>query len=120
MLGMTLTRVINSQNFIDVHSVAYEEDDPLQSNNNVRQHLARVLVSLRNTFTFGNSWAFLPDKMKRINENPVYRNFNITNKIWKPHITIILIVSSAPKRFDRRKAIRETWWKQCKSNSKVG
>ena len=38
-------------------------------------------------------------------------------KANKPQALLLVIVSSAPARHDRRNAIRETWWKRC--NEKV-
>lgn len=32
----------------------------------------------------------------------------------KPQVLLLVIVSSAPERQDRRNAIREAWWKKCK------
>ena len=34
-------------------------------------------------------------------------------KVNKPQVLLLVIVSSAPRRQDRRNAIRETWWKKC-------
>jgi len=31
----------------------------------------------------------------------------------KRKVLLLIIVSSAPQRFDRRQAIRDTWWKHC-------
>ena len=31
----------------------------------------------------------------------------------KPSVLLVIIVSSAPLRWERRKAIRQTWWKHC-------
>ena len=31
----------------------------------------------------------------------------------KKKVTLLIVVTSAPKRFDRRQAIRDTWWKHC-------
>eukprot|EP00794_Sanderia_malayensis_P020488 gene20488-22504_t len=62
-----------------------------------------------------SSWVGLDirEKMERLNENPVYAEFNITKRNDKPRLNLLLIVSSAPKRGDRRTAIRETWWQDC-------
>ena len=32
---------------------------------------------------------------------------------YKPRVLLLAIVSSAPKRQDRRNAIRQAWWKKC-------
>ena len=34
----------------------------------------------------------------------------------KKKVLILIIVSTAPQRFDRRQAIRDTWWKHCNGN----
>jgi len=31
----------------------------------------------------------------------------------KRKVPLLIIVSTAPQRFDRRQAIRDTWWKHC-------
>ena len=54
------------------------------------------------------------DKMKNLLENPIYANYNIAKPEKKKKVTILLIISSGPRRSDRRNAIRETWWKHCK------
>ena len=66
-----------------------------------------------------HSWFLLEDKMNRLNENPIYRRFNISQRRKKPHVNLLIIVSSAPRRSDRRFAIRSTWWKLCKSIPRV-
>ena len=37
--------------------------------------------------------------------------------MWK--YDLLLIVSTAPQRFDRRDAIRKTWWRLCELSEKV-
>lgn len=37
----------------------------------------------------------------------------------KPRVLLVIIVSSAPVRWERRDAIRQTWWKHC-SAKEVG
>ena len=34
----------------------------------------------------------------------------------KKAVLLLIIVSTAPARFERRQAIRETWWKHCSGN----
>ena len=34
----------------------------------------------------------------------------------KRAVLLLIIVSTAPARFERRQAIRETWWKHCSGN----
>jgi len=64
-------------------------------------------------------WMELPNKMQNLNENPVYAKFNISRKEKPSKVSLLVVVSSAPTRYDRRLAIRETWWKQCKSTKRV-
>ncbi|XP_047133129.1 uncharacterized protein LOC100197483 isoform X1 [Hydra vulgaris] len=64
-------------------------------------------------------WHTRPDKFDHLNENFIYSNLNAfqVNKIET--VGLIIIVSSAPSRVDRRLAIRQTWFKQCKSTLKL-
>ena len=64
-------------------------------------------------------WHKQPDKFLHLNENIVYKKFSIPRAIKLERVNVIFIVSSAPSRVDRRDAIRQTWWKQCQSTSKV-
>ena len=34
----------------------------------------------------------------------------------KKNVLLLIIVTTAPQRFDRRRAIRDTWWKHCAEN----
>ena len=52
-------------------------------------------------------------------DNPIYRNFEIKEAKKKKRVTVLVIVSSGPRRIDRRNAIRNTWWKLCKRNGTV-
>lgn len=36
----------------------------------------------------------------------------------KPSVLLVIIVSSAPVRWERRDAIRQTWWKYCRISDK--
>ena len=68
-------------------------------------------------------------KLSTLLENPIYKRFKITDrvkikngtvvKLKKKKVDILLIVSSGPRRADRRQAIRETWWKDCVPSGKV-
>lgn len=51
--------------------------------------------------------------------HPLYSKFNLTISPQKKRLNLVVIVSSAPKRTDRRQAIRDTWWQQCKRNDRV-
>ena len=73
----------------------------------------------KDTGSDGYYWLALPDRMERLNENPVYAKFNISRQKNKPKVNLLIVVSSAPKRGDRRAAIRDTWWNQSYTNDKV-
>ena len=65
------------------------------------------------------NWFQLPDKFERINENIIYRSFKIKKPEKREKVNVIFLVSSAPARLERRMAIRETWWSDCKTNDRV-
>ncbi|XP_065659770.1 uncharacterized protein LOC101236165 isoform X1 [Hydra vulgaris] len=64
-------------------------------------------------------WHKKANKFENLNENIIYAKFNIKKAKKRKKLNIIAIVSSAPNRKDRRDAIRDTWWKQCKSTVRV-
>ena len=64
-------------------------------------------------------WQNLPNKMSQLNLNPVYAKFGIPRMKFRPKVNLLLIVSSAPKRIDRRMRIRETWWNDSRIDSNV-
>ena len=55
----------------------------------------------------------------KIKDNAVYKHFNVLSREKRERTNLLVIVSSAPKRADRRDAIRETWWSLCKSSEMV-
>ena len=58
-------------------------------------------------------------KIRTILENPVYATFQIRKPVTKKkYVNVLIIVSSGPRRVDRRNAIRETWWTDCKENAR--
>ena len=61
-----------------------------------------------------------PDQLFRfLDEHPIYSTFKIPNPESKTDINLLIIVSSAPLRIDRRSSIRDTWWRFCKSSPRV-
>ncbi|XP_057300552.1 uncharacterized protein LOC130633660 [Hydractinia symbiolongicarpus] len=54
-----------------------------------------------------------------IRNNSYLANFQIKPKGNKKNVNVLLIVSTGPRRYDRRATIRKTWWQQCKSTGKV-
>ena len=53
-------------------------------------------------------------------DHPVFRTYNIS-RVYRERkrVTVLIIVSSAPKRSDRRESIRKTWWKECVPKNEV-
>ena len=54
-----------------------------------------------------------------LSKNPIYSNFKINQTKTKKRVTLLVIVSTAPRRVDRRNTIRSTWWKLCKQTGEV-
>ena len=54
-----------------------------------------------------------------IMKNPIYANFSIKPNHSRKRVNLLVIVTSAPSRIERRNAIRDTWWKSCRNNTKV-
>ena len=54
-----------------------------------------------------------------IMKNPIYTNFHIEPSQSRKRVNLLVIVTSAPIRIERRNAIRETWWRSCQNNTKV-
>eukprot|EP00795_Rhopilema_esculentum_P003433 gene3433-1804_t len=61
----------------------------------------------------------VPKAILELDKNPVYERFKIPNPPVQIETNLLIIVSSAPRRIDRRSAIRDTWWTQCKSSERV-
>ena len=64
-------------------------------------------------------WFLWPDKFKYLQENFIYKRYNIKAPKIKEKRDLVYIVSSAPKRYERRQAIRDTWWPDCKPARRV-
>eukprot|EP00112_Aurelia_sp_Birch-Aquarium-sp1_P009468 Seg20760.1 transcript_id=Seg20760.1/GoldUCD/mRNA.D3Y31 product="hypothetical protein" protein_id=Seg20760.1/GoldUCD/D3Y31 len=47
--------------------------------------------------------------------NSIYKSFGVKLKKRRQSVNLLLVVSSAPKRSDRRASIRETWWTLCRN-----
>lgn len=54
-----------------------------------------------------------------IMKNPIYTNFHIEPRQSRKRVNLLVIVTSAPSRIERRNAIRDTWWRSCQNNTKV-
>ena len=83
------------------------------------QHSNNVLKNYIDNAEQALQWMEMSDRLQHLNKNPVYAKFDIPYQKNQSKYTLLIIVSSAPKRFDRRLAIRETWWQQCKSTKTV-
>jgi len=62
------------------------------------------------------------DDLTWIDKNPIYSRFNISaprENATRKRVSILIVVSSAPRRFERRQAIRDTWWNECKLTKSV-
>ena len=55
-----------------------------------------------------------------LKNHSVFKTFNVSRVYKKKkRVHILVIVSTAPKRRDRRDSIRQTWWKRCVQIKKV-
>ncbi|XP_065058107.1 uncharacterized protein LOC135685923 isoform X2 [Rhopilema esculentum] len=66
-----------------------------------------------------DSWIKAKGGVENLNRNPIYSKFKIMRPAIRKKTNLLIIVSSAPKRRERRSAIRETWWKDCVSSDQV-
>ena len=66
-------------------------------------------------------WAALSteEKRKHLLENPVYATYGISKPVQKERVNVLLIISSGPRRGDRRDALRKTWLKECVTTAGV-
>ena len=55
-----------------------------------------------------------------LDNHKVFRKLNVSRVNYpKKRVNILVIVSSAPQRSDRRENIRQTWWKDCVPTNEV-
>ena len=55
-----------------------------------------------------------------LEKHPLFKTFNLSRvNTIKKQVNVLIIVSTAPKRRDRRDSIRQTWWKRCLKTTKV-
>ena len=57
----------------------------------------------------------MPPDDKFLIKHPVFKDFHIMPPVQKKNVRLLVIVTTAPQRNDRREAIRNTWWTQCKN-----
>ena len=82
------------------NKMIFEIHSSTSSDNETFQRLQQSQVSLDDEFLL---------------THPVFKEFNITPPIDKRFVHLLVIVTTGPQRHDRRKAIRDTWWTQCKN-----
>lgn len=58
--------------------------------------------------------------LEELMKNPIYSKFGIKPAKSRKRVTLLIIVSTGPRRHDRRQAIRQTWWQECKPTKMVG
>ena len=56
---------------------------------------------------------------KNLKDNTIYKRFNIDAPKYKKHVGIVVIVQSAPREFERRQSIRNTWFQDCRNTKNV-
>jgi len=112
LIGFILLCILFYMELMD--ALEKHKDSPIVSKQFQRK-LSPAESKMQLLFETSTKWAALSRSNKRIKllENPVYANFNITKASGRKKVTLLLIVSSGPRRVDRRNAIRQTWWKQC-------
>ena len=78
-------------------------------------------IALERVYEKSAKWMALSkrNKLKNLRQNPVFAPFDIEKPEKKKYVNVLIIVSSGPRRVDRRNAIRETWWKDCKNTNGV-
>ena len=55
-----------------------------------------------------------------LQSHPLFKTFNVSRvNTIKKRVHVLIIISTAPKRRDRRDSIRRTWWKRCLRTTKV-
>ena len=54
-----------------------------------------------------------------LKDNVIYKRFNIDAPRYKKRVGIVVIVQSAPREFERRQSIRNTWFQDCENTKKV-
>eukprot|EP00111_Clytia_hemisphaerica_P017632 TCONS_00052162-protein len=117
-----------------IHATNQYKDQPInqihQSKNNFPKH-TNPPSELDIIMDRAMQWASQTraQKLATMLQNPVYERFQLKDtvrkndgsvvKIKRKKVDLLLIVSSGPRRFDRRQAIRQSWWKDCVPTSKV-
>ena len=51
--------------------------------------------------------------------HPVYERFSIVRPLTKKEVRLLVIITTAPQREERRSAVRRTWWTQCRSEVRI-
>ena len=94
----------------------YRSDSlPDEAYSPLKPTLSKSDLRLDILFDKSAKWAALSieEKREHLLENPVYATYNITKPVQKERVNVFLIISSGPRRGDRRDALRKTWLKEC-------
>ena len=54
-----------------------------------------------------------------LKDNTIYKRFNIDAPRYKKRVGIVVIVQSAPREFERRQSVRNTWFQDCENTKNV-
>ena len=97
------------------HATDQYKDKPIQTIKATAKHIPSKIERL---FDESMIWAgqARSRKLQTLLQNPVYRSLHIPKPdegYRKKKVDVLIIVSSGPRRSERRKAIRETWMKDC-------
>lgn len=74
---------------------------------------------LGNRFDTNEAGYFTGGNFTGTRYHPIFKKFYIQEPSNKKRVNIIIIVSSAPKRIERRTMIRRTWWTQCRTTGSI-
>lgn len=100
----------------------YRSDSlPDEAYSPLKPTLSKSDLRLDILFDKSAKWAALSieEKREHLLENPVYATYNITKPVQKERVNVLLIISSGPRRRDRRDALRKTWLKECVTTAGV-
>lgn len=100
----------------------YRSDSlPDEAYSPLKPTLSKSDLRLDILFDKSAKWAALSveEKREHLLENPVYATYNITKPVQKERVNVFLIISSGPRRGDRRDALRKTWLKECVTTAGV-
>ena len=112
---------ISNKIIFEIHSSISSDNETLQSlqQSQVIYSLHSVFDEITITPPSSNDKSFQQSQVPLDDEflltHPVFKEFNITLPLDKRFVYLLVIVTTGPQRYDRRKDIRDTWWSQCKN-----